>query len=110
MRIKVNVSGLVAIGLCQKLPKSIGGPIIFSKYYQFCFYRFFIFSWNIIDLLSSYVSGFVEKKINPIKNYMEWLVDIPKGFIKDDPKKMLVIFDFLKKLSKKTKSVGHLQS
>ena len=87
MRIKGNVSGLVAIGLCQKLPKSIERPIIFSKPYPFGFYRFLFFPEILSIFLSSYVSGFVEKKINPIKNYMEWLVHIPKGFIKDDQKK-----------------------
>ena len=35
MRIKGNVSGLVAIGLNQKLPKSIGRPILFTKYCPF---------------------------------------------------------------------------
>ena len=102
MRIKGNVSGLVAIGLCQKLPKSIERPIIFSKPYPFGFYRFFIFSWNIIDFFIELCIGFCWKKDQPDKKLYGMVGPYSKRIYQRWPKKNVGHLWFFKNLLKMT--------
>ena len=71
----------------SKITKIYRAPDNIFKILSVWFFIGFLFFPEILSIfLSNYVPGFIEKKINPIKNYMKWLVDIPKGFIKDDQK------------------------